>query len=189
MHLPTFRAARLLGATSCALALGVTAACGSASAPPAPSVSVPAAPASNAAAAGSPAAGHGGAQGHSVGAGGVELYAVQTGTLGNVVTDGSGRLLYGSDRDANDPPTSRCADACAQRWHPLVVPAGQEPELLGVDADKVGRVTRADGASQVTLSGWPLYVNSDDDGGLKSTAPDARGAWFVLTPQGERVPV
>ncbi len=133
--------------------------------------------------------GHGGAHGHHAGPGGVELYAVQTAVLGTVVTDGAGRLLYGSDGDANDPPASRCADACAEQWHPLVVPAGQEPQLLGVDADKVGRVTRADGASQVTLSGWPLYVHSADDGALKSTAPDARGAWFVLTPQGERVRV
>jgi predicted lipoprotein with Yx(FWY)xxD motif len=197
------RVTLLVHATVGAAVLGLSAACGGGSPPAAaPASSAPeivAAPSgqggsatqggSGAQGGHSGSGGHGGAHGHHAGPGGVELYAVQTAVLGTVVTDGAGRLLYGSAGDANDPPTSRCADACAQQWHPLVVPAGQEPQLLGVDADKVGRVTRADGAAQVTLSGWPLYVNSADDGALKSTAPDARGAWFVLTPQGERVPV
>ncbi len=197
---PPRRVTVLVRATVGAAVLGLSAACGGGSPPAgAPASSAPGIVAAQGGPGGSGgqggsggrggSGGHGGAHGHHVGPGGVELYAVQTAALGTVVTDGAGRLLYGSDRDANDPPTSRCADACAQQWHPLVVPADQEPQLLGVDADKVGRVTRADGATQVTLSGWPLYVNSADDGALKSTAPDARGAWFVLTPQGERVPV
>ena len=180
---PAWHAARLLVAAACAATLALAAACGGSPAPP--PTSGPPAPAVADPGAGG---GHGGAGGHNAGPGGIELYAVQTGTVGTVVTDGVGRLLYGSAGDANDPPASRCADACAQRWHPLVVPPGQEPVLLGVDADKVGRVVRPDGASQVTLSGWPLYVN-DDDQGSKRAAPDARGAWFLMTPQGEKVPV
>ena len=123
---------------------------------------------------------------HGEGSGGVELYAVQTGALGVVVTDGEGRVLYGSHQDANNPPTSRCTAACAQEWLPVVVPPGQEPELLGVNADKVGRVTRDDGGSQLTLGGWPVYVNKNDNGELATAAPDAHGAWFVMTPQGAK---
>ena len=121
---------------------------------------------------------------HGEGSDGVELYAVQTGALGVIVTDGDGRVLYGSHQDANNPPTSRCTAACAQEWLPVVVPPGQEPDLLGVDADKVGRVTRDDGGSQLTLGGWPVYVNKNDNGELAAAAPDAHGAWFVMTPQG-----
>jgi predicted lipoprotein with Yx(FWY)xxD motif len=194
VHSPTSRAARLLGAATCVAALGLTTACGSDPAPPASSAAAPAAPASAAA---SPAAGghampgmeSGGNAMPGMGSGGLELYAVQTGPLGVVVTDGEGRLVYGSDHDMTDPPMSMCTGTCAQEWLPLVVPAGQEPDLLGVDADKVGRVAREDGSSQLTLGGWPVYVNRHDDGGLKRAAPDAHGTWFAMTPQGERVPV
>lgn len=175
------RPARLLGAAACVAALGLATACGGASAPAAPPVAISAAPSAD------PHAGMAG-MGHGA-QGGLELYAVQTGPLGVVVTDGSGRLVYGSGGDTNNPPASHCTDTCAQQWLPLVVPAGEQPQLLGVDADTVGRYAREDGSSQLTLGGWPVYVNRDDDGGSNTAAPDAHGAWFVMTPQGERVAV
>jgi predicted lipoprotein with Yx(FWY)xxD motif len=194
VHSPTYRAARLLGTATCVAVLGLTTACGGGSAPPAPSAAT--APAGGAAAASQAAAGHampgmesGGHAMPGMGSGGLELYAVQTGPLGVVVTDGEGRLVYGSEQDMTDPPMSMCTGTCAQEWQPLVVPAGQEPDLLGVDEDKVGRVAREDGSSQLTLGGWPVYVNRHDDGGLKAVAPGAHGAWFAMTPQGQRVPV
>jgi predicted lipoprotein with Yx(FWY)xxD motif len=210
---PSPRAGRLLGAVVSVAALGtaasaavlvITSAYGGGHsahdvAPPA-SVSAPAeagAAGSQAAAggqdtgdmnAGGPNAGDpGGMPG--MGSGGVELYAIQTGTLGIVVTDGAGRLLYGSERDANNPPTSHCTGVCAQEWQPLVVPKGQKPELLGVDARTVGQVGRDDGSSQLTLGGWPVYVNRDDDGGLRAAAPAAHGTWFVMTPQGGKIQI
>jgi predicted lipoprotein with Yx(FWY)xxD motif len=203
VHSSTSRAARLLGAASCVAALGLTTACGSTSNPPA-SAAAPAAPASAAAspAAGGqampgmgsggqamPGMGSGGQAMPGMGSGGLELYAVQTGPLGVVVTDGEGRLVYGSDHDMTNPPMSMCTGTCAQEWLPLVVPAGQEPDLLGVDDNAVGRVAREDGSSQLTLGGWPVYVNRHDDGEFKRAAPDAHGTWFAMTPQGKRVPV
>jgi predicted lipoprotein with Yx(FWY)xxD motif len=124
-----------------------------------------------------------------MGGGGVTLYAVQTGTLGIIVTDGGGHVLYGSVKDANDPPAARCTGTCADEWEPLVVPGGQQPQLLGVKADQVGRVERSDGADQLTLGGWPVYINKSDTGELEAAAPDAHGAWFAMTPQGEKVPL
>jgi hypothetical protein len=53
----------------------------------------------------------------------------------------------------------------------------------------VGRVTRDDGSSQLTLGGWPVYVNKGDTGELKAAAPDAHGTWFAMSPQGEKVAV
>jgi predicted lipoprotein with Yx(FWY)xxD motif len=84
---------------------------------------------------------------------------------------------------------SMCTGTCTQEWQPLVVPAGQQPDLLGVDADQVGLIARPDGGGQVTLGGWPAYVNAHDDGTHNAVAPSAHGAWFAMTPQGERVPV
>jgi predicted lipoprotein with Yx(FWY)xxD motif len=183
---------RLLGATVCSAALGLATACGSsgAAAPAAPS----SAPVTVQDAAGQTGrgghAGHGGAQGGMAGMGSreLELYAVQTGTLGIVVTDGEGRVLYGSDGDQTAPPESHCTDTCAQAWLPLTVPAGQEPQLLGVDASVVGRLARQDGSSQVTLGGWPVYVNRNDDGQLKAAVPDPQSAgWFAVSPTGGKV--
>ena len=187
-HLTTRTAvARLLGAAVCAAALGLATACGS-GAPAAPA----AAPVTFTDTAGQAAAGqqgHGGHAGHG-GAGSteLELYAVQTGTLGIVVTDGEGRVLYGSSGDQADPPQSHCTDACAQTWQPLTVAAGQEPELLGVEATVVGRLARPDGSTQLTLGGWPVYVNRNDDGQLKVAAPGLQAAgWFAVSPYGEKV--
>jgi predicted lipoprotein with Yx(FWY)xxD motif len=182
---------RLLGATVCAAALGLATACGSSGA---------AAPATPAAPASAPVTfqdtagqtaqgghtGHGGMAG--MGSGELELYAVQTGTLGVVVTDGEGRVLYGSDGDQTTPPQSHCTDTCAQSWLPLTVPAGQEPQLLGVDAEVVGRLARQDGSSQVTLGGWPVYVNRNDDGQLKAAVQGPQSAgWFAMSPSGAKV--
>jgi predicted lipoprotein with Yx(FWY)xxD motif len=172
-----------VGAAVCVAALGLATACGSGTAP-----ATTGAPVTFTEAAGQHATGHSGQGGHAGPGTGLELYAVQTGTLGVIVTDGEGRVLYGSSGDQVNPPQSRCADACAESWLPLTVPVGQEPELLGVDAAAVGRLARPDGSSQVTLGGWPVYTNRNDDGALKVAAPDlAAGGWFAISPAGEQV--
>ncbi|OLT16985.1 hypothetical protein BJF78_13725 [Pseudonocardia sp. CNS-139] len=117
----------------------------------------------------------------------MQLWATQTASLGIVTLDGAGRILYRSDADANNPPTSRCTGECAQRWVPLAVPEGQEPELLGVDAARVGTVRRDDGTLQLTLAGWPLYTVAGDQGAHDDTgANGADGTWFAVTPTGEK---
>jgi predicted lipoprotein with Yx(FWY)xxD motif len=127
------------------------------------------------------------AQGHGSHGGGASLWAVQTGPLGVVVTDGAGHLVYRSDADSADPPTSACTGACTETWIPLVVEPGQELDLAGVDDELVGRMPRADGTTQLTLAGWPLYRHRDDDGLLATTGQHgADGRWFVVTPSGEK---
>ena len=182
--------ARLLGAAACVAALGLATACGSSTAPTA----APGAPVTFDEAAGQAATRSQRSRCRPLGplrqpaSTELELYAVQTGTLGVVVTDGEGRVLYGSAGDQADPPQSHCTDACAQAWQPLTVPAGQEPELLGVEASVVGRLARPDGSSQLTLGGWPVYVNRSDDGQLKVAEPGLQAAgWFAMSPAGEKV--
>jgi predicted lipoprotein with Yx(FWY)xxD motif len=132
--------------------------------------------------------GHGGHGGHgSAAVPAPTLYAVQTGPLGVVLTDGSGHLVYRSDADTAEPPTSTCEGPCAQTWLPVVVEPDQELDLAGVDDALVGRLQRADGTTQLTLAGWPLYRHRDDDGSLTSTGQHgAEGSWFVVTPTGEK---
>jgi predicted lipoprotein with Yx(FWY)xxD motif len=128
------------------------------------------------------AAGHGGHGGGPA----PSLFAVQTGPLGVVVTDGSGRLVYRSAADSANPPTSNCTGSCAQAWIPITTEPGQDLELAGVKKDLVGQIQRADGTTQLTLAGWPLYRNKDDDGSLTTSGHHGEdGTWFVVTPAGE----
>ena len=181
------RITSLLGAAACVAALGLSTSCGSS---PAPAAS-PAAPVTFTDTADQAAAGHSGHSGHAghsgQGSAELELYAVQTGTLGVVVTDGEGRVLYGSAGDQADPPQSHCTDACAQAWQPLTVPAGQEPQLLGVEATVVGRLARPDGSSQLTLGGWPVYrFSGDPQPGATSGQGNGGGEWAAVTPEGQK---
>ena len=179
-------AARLIVAAVGAAVLSLATACGSGATTPAAAPAAPATVADTAAQAADGHVGHGGMAG--MGSTDLELYAVQTGTLGVVVTDGEGRVLYGSDADQTNPPQSHCTDACAQTWLPLTVPAGQEPQLLGVDEAAVGRLARPDGSSQLTLGGWPVYVNRSDDGQLKQAGPGLQSqGWFAMSPAGTKV--
>lgn len=113
-----------------------------------------AAPAQEPAPASAPEGGHGGHGGHSPGSvPAPTLYAVQTGPLGVVLTDGSGHLMYRSDADSADPPTSTCTGPCAETWIPVVVDPSQELDLAGVKESLVGNVVRDDGSTQITLAG------------------------------------
>jgi predicted lipoprotein with Yx(FWY)xxD motif len=117
----------------------------------------------------------------------VELWAVQSGPLGVVVTDGDGKPIYRYDRDGTKPPTSACTGDCTQQWPPVVLSGNNQPELDGVDPALVGTLQRPDGQRQLTLAGWPLYRHTGDDGGLSATYGNgADGAWFAISPNGGR---
>jgi predicted lipoprotein with Yx(FWY)xxD motif len=174
---------RVLSGPILLMALVGVVACGGAAEP-----AEPAAPQA-AEAPGGHGGGHGGSSGHGGGHGGgvvpaPTLYAVQTGPLGIILTDGSGHLLYRSDADRADPPTSACVDACAETWVPVTATPDQELDLAGVKEDLVGRL---DGSTQLTLAGWPLYRHRDDNGSLSTAGQNgAEGKWFVVTPKGEK---
>jgi predicted lipoprotein with Yx(FWY)xxD motif len=117
----------------------------------------------------------------------VELWAVQSGPLGVVVTDGDGKPIYRYDRDGTKPPTSACTGDCTQQWPPVVLSGNNQPELDGVDPALVGTLRRPDGQRQLTLAGWPLYRHTGDDGGLGSTYGNGLDkAWYAISPSGDR---
>jgi predicted lipoprotein with Yx(FWY)xxD motif len=120
-------------------------------------------------------------------AGPVELWAVQSGPLGVLVTDGGGKPIYRYDRDGTKPSTSACTGDCTKEWPPVVVTDNSRPELDGIDPALVGTLQRPDGLRQLTLAGWPLYRHAGDDGGLTSTYGNGDdGAWFAIGPNGDR---
>jgi len=69
--------------------------------------------------------------------------------------EGMSVYLYTLDEDG----TSVCVDACANNWPPLLVEEGVELTVgEGLDATLVGTTERADGGTQVTYGGAPLYI-------------------------------
>jgi predicted lipoprotein with Yx(FWY)xxD motif len=117
----------------------------------------------------------------------VELWAVQSGPLGVVVTDGGGMPIYRYDRDGTKPPTSTCTGDCTKQWPPVVLAGDKQPELDGIDPALVGTIQRPDGQRQVTLAGWPLYRHTGDDGGLATTYGNGLDkAWYAISPSGDR---
>jgi predicted lipoprotein with Yx(FWY)xxD motif len=115
---------------------------------------------------------------------------VQTGESGEseVLFDAQGQALYlytpDADRPADAPPT--CVDECATAWPPLLTD-GAPVAGAGVDGSRLGTVIRADGTTQVTYGGQPLYLFASDQPGT-TTGQGVGGVWFLVSPAGQAVP-
>lgn len=57
--------------------------------------------------------------------------------------------------------------------------AGTGPELLG-------EVTRADGTSQLTVDGWPMYRYAKDTAPGQVNGQGVGGTWFAAAPDGKK---
>ncbi|PWT72123.1 MAG: hypothetical protein C5B60_09960 [Chloroflexi bacterium] len=112
---------------------------------------------------------------------------VSTTSLGQFLTDGSGRTLYVFEADTGDAST--CSGACARAWPPVV--ASSHPSVSGsVKQSLVGTVKRTDGTTQVTYNGHPLYyyVGDTKSGDTKGEGLTAFGAgWYVVSPAGTKI--
>ena len=69
---------------------------------------------------------------------------------------------------------------------PPVLTGTGDIQLHGVDQSLVGTVNRPDGSKQVTLNGWPLYRDAEDTVPGNAKGQDKGGAWFAVTPQGNK---
>ena len=136
--------------------------------------------------------GSGGAYGGSSGApaatgsGAASVALAQT-DLGTILVDGKGRTLYLFEAD--EGTASACDGACASAWPPLTT---ADPPIagLGVSASKLGTATRADGTTEVTYNGHPLYTFAGDraPGQTTGQGSDAFGAeWYALSAAGTQI--
>ena len=105
-------------------------------------------------------------------------------TFNSIMTDGKGRALYLFTKDEMNK--SNCVDACAQRWPPLTV-KGEAKSGAGVMSKLMSTITRADGSTQVTYNGWPLYYFANDEKPGDVKGQNVGGVWFVLTTDGAPV--
>jgi predicted lipoprotein with Yx(FWY)xxD motif len=104
--------------------------------------------------------------------------------LGTILVDSQGRTLYLFTNDSGT--TSTCAGACATAWPPLQT-TGSATATSGANAALLGTTKRADGTTQVTYHGHPLYrfandANAGETNGQGLTA--FGGSWFAVTVAG-----
>ncbi len=106
--------------------------------------------------------------------------------MGTVLAAGPKRLtvyLFEADKGAN----SSCTGACAAAWPPVL---GQPKAAGQANSSDLGTIKRADGTTQVTYKGHPLYffVKDKDDGDAYGQGVTAFGAgWYVLAPSGNKI--
>ncbi len=103
-------------------------------------------------------------------------------TLGNVVTDGSGRTLYMYTPDPQG--TSVCEGSCLAAWPAL---KGQPDAGSGTKASLIGTIKRSDGSTQGTYGGHPLYYYVGDSAAKDVNGQGLQGIWWVLDAQGAPV--
>ena len=108
--------------------------------------------------------------------------------LGTILATGQGQTLYLFEKDMGS--TSECTGTCATAWPPLLT-QGRPQAGSGVNASKLGTTSRADGTTQVTYNGHPLYMFHMDagaSGSVKGEGLDKFGAeWYALNPAGQKV--
>jgi predicted lipoprotein with Yx(FWY)xxD motif len=133
----------------------------------------------------------GGSAGVAMGAGystGPTKVSAHTTKLGKVLVKGNGVTLYLFEKDKNGK--SSCTGACAKAWPPLLT-KGKPKAINGVKSAKLGTTRRADGTTQVTYGGHPLYTFIQDGnkpGSVAGEGVDAFGAeWYVVGTNGRKI--
>ncbi len=99
-------------------------------------------------------------------------------TLGQVLTDSSGRTLYFYTKDTTG--ISVCTGGCKDIWPPFYVSSLRA--AAGLDAADFGTITRPDGAKQTTYKGWPLYYYKNDAAPGDAKGENVGTVWYVSKP-------
>jgi predicted lipoprotein with Yx(FWY)xxD motif len=108
--------------------------------------------------------------------------AVASTKLGGILVDGDGRTLYAFTKDKGDQ--SVCSGQCAGTWPALT---GTAMAGTGVQASLLSTSMQANGKSQVTYHGRPLYRFAGDAKSGDTNGQGVGGVWFTLTAAGTLV--
>ena len=113
--------------------------------------------------------------------------ALKTATISGaaVVTNAGGFTLYWFAPDT--ATKSNCNGGCAQIWPPVKGPATAGTGITG----KLSTITRADGSTQATYNGHPLYAYTGDTapGQANGNGINASGGvWHEVTVSGTAAP-
>ena len=102
-----------------------------------------------------------------------------TTSLGTYLIATNGMTLYKSTNDTSG--VSNCTGQCAVIWVPYT--AGSASALSNIQAGitgAVGSIVRADGSTQVTYNGMPLYTYSKDVQPGDTKGQNVGGVWSVV---------
>lgn len=102
-------------------------------------------------------------------------------TLGSVLVDPHGMTLYMFTPDTST--TSVCNGQCAAIWPPLLL-NGKLRAAAGLQTSLLGTIQRADGTTQVTYAGHPLYFFAKDTQPGDTKGQGLFGKWYVLSAAG-----
>jgi len=108
-------------------------------------------------------------------------------SFGTILFDGRGFVLYAFTHDPRGKST--CSGACAKAWPPYLVHS-RPAAVAGASGRLVGTVRRADGTTQVTYAGRPLYYYVGDRKAgqiLCQNVTEYGGVWLVVRPTGRLV--
>ncbi len=127
--------------------------------------------------------GGGGSSSPSTSSGSETISATSVSGLGKVLVDSNGLTLYYDQAESGG--TIACTGTCASAWPPLLLPSGVTAATAGsgVDASKLGTISRPDGSTQVTYGGMPLYLFASDTSPGQATGQGV-GGFYVVTASG-----
>jgi predicted lipoprotein with Yx(FWY)xxD motif len=108
--------------------------------------------------------------------------AVASSQLGDILVDAEGRTLYAFTKDKGGQ--SACSGDCAASWPALT---GTATAGTGAQASLLSTSMQADGTSQVTYDGRPLYHFAGDTKPGDTKGQAVGNVWFVLTADGALV--
>ena len=113
--------------------------------------------------------------------------SVATSKLGRILVDSRGRTLYLFEKDKRG--RSACAGTCATYWPPLLT-KGKPTAGSSTKKTLLGITRRADGTTQVTYGGHPLYRFVQDTKGGQTSGQDLQdfgAGWYVVSPTGQKI--
>jgi predicted lipoprotein with Yx(FWY)xxD motif len=108
--------------------------------------------------------------------------AVASTRLGDILVDADGRTLYVFTKDNGDQ--SACSGECAANWPALT---GTATAGTGAQAALLSTAPQADGSSQVTYGGKPLYYFAGDAKPGDTNGQGVGSVWYAVTADGEMV--
>ena len=113
--------------------------------------------------------------------------AVATTPAGKVLVDPGGRTLYVFAPDSRGHST--CTGSCETYWPPVPGADAERGATAAVTAT-LGSIKRADGSSQLTANGYPVYTYVGDHARGDANGQGTNlsgGLWWVVSPSGARV--
>jgi predicted lipoprotein with Yx(FWY)xxD motif len=116
-------------------------------------------------------------------AGGATVELAET-SLGSVLADDTGRILYVFTDDTAG--VSNCSGDCLANW-PALLSDGAPTFGEGLDAADFGSITRDDGGTQVTVKGLPLYYFAGDTAPGQTNGQGVGEKWYVVDAAGKLV--